>query len=134
MALYGMVGALIDHSFVSGLRDHFSHCDRNCTPSKIARNLYLSDSVDEIHLVATSGACILRQEVDWEVLRGIRPTFAILEFGTCDLANGADALPVADAVMNAAHRIVDDFGVRHVTVSSVLHRTYPHHINADIDA
>ena len=112
MALHGMVGALIGHSFVSGLRDHFSHCDRNCTPSKIARNLYLSDSVDEIHLVGASGACILRQEVDWQVLRGIRPTFAILEFETC----------------------IDDFGVRHVTVCSVLHRTYPHHINADIDA
>ena len=134
MALHGMVGALIGHSFVSGLSDHFSHCDRNCTPSKIARNLYVSDSVDEIHLVGASGACILRQEVDWEVLRVIRPTFAILEFGTCDLANGTDALPVADAVMNAAHRIIDDFGVRHVTVCSVLHRTYPHHINADIDA
>ena len=66
-------------------------------------------------------------------MRGIRPTFAILEFGTCDLANGTDALSVADAVMNVAHRIIDDFGVRHVTVCSVLHRTYPHHINADID-
>ena len=102
MALHGMVGALIGQSFVPGLSDHFSHCDRNCTPSKIARNLYVSDSVDEIHLVGASGACILRQEVDCEVLRGIRPTFAILEFGTCDLANGTDALPVADAVMNAA--------------------------------
>ena len=69
MALHGMVGALIGHSFVSGLSDHFSHCDRNCTPSKIARNLYVSDSVDEIHLVGASGACILRQEVDWEVLQ-----------------------------------------------------------------
>ena len=37
-------------------------------------------------------------------------------------------------VLNVAHRIIDDFGVRHVTVCSVLHRTYPHHINADIDA
>ena len=43
----------------------------------------------------------------------------ILEFGTCDLANGTDALSVADAVMNVAHRIIDDFGVRHVTVCSV---------------
>ena len=62
-----MVGALIGHSFVSGLRDNFSHCDRNCTLSKIARNLYVSDSVGEIHLVGASGACILRQEFDLEV-------------------------------------------------------------------
>ena len=55
--------------------------------------------------------------------------FVILEFGTCDLANGTDALSVADAVMNVAHRIIDDFGVRHVTVCSVLHRTYLHDIN-----
>ena len=27
-----------------------------------------------------------------------------------------------------------DFGVRHVTVCSVLHRTYPHDINKEIDA
>ena len=68
---------------MSGLRDHFSHCDRNCrpTPTKIARNLY-----------------------------------------------------IADAVMNVAHRIIDDFGVSHVTVCSVLHITYPYLINADIDA
>ena len=74
-----------------------------------------------------------RQEFDWEVLQGIRPTFVILKFGT-DLANGTDGLPVADAVTNAAHRIIDDFGVRHVTVCSGLHRTYPHHINPDIGA
>ena len=58
----------------------------------------------------------------------------ILEFGTCDLANGTDALYVADAVMNVAHHIIDDFGVRHVTVCSVLHCTYPHAINKEIDA
>ena len=100
MALHGMVGALIGHSFVSGLRDHYSHCDRKCTPAKIARNLFVSDSVDELHLIGASGACILPQEFDLEFLRGIRPTFAILEFGTCDLANGTDALSVADAVLN----------------------------------
>ena len=133
MALHGMVGALIGHSFVSGLRDHYSHCDRNCTPAKIAHNLFVSDSVDELHLIGASGACILPKEFDLEFLRGIRPTFAILEFGTCDLANGTDALSVADAVLNVAHRMIDDFGVRHVTVCSVLHRKYPHDINTDID-
>ena len=51
----------------------------------------------------------------------------------CDLANGTDALSVADAVLNVAHRIIDDFGVRHVTVCSVLHRKYPHDINTEID-
>ena len=37
------------------------------------------------------------------------------------------------AVMNMAHRITDDFGVRHVTVCSVLHRTFPHDFNRAID-
>ena len=129
MALHGMVSALIGHSFVSGLRDHYCHRDRNCTPTKIARNLYVSDRVDELHLVGASGACILRQGFDVEVLRGIRPTFVILEFGTCDLANGIDALSVADAVMNVAHRIIDEFGVRHVTVCSVLHRSIRQAVN-----
>ena len=45
--------------------------DRNCMPTKITRNLYVSDRVDELHLVGASSACILRQGFDVEVLRGI---------------------------------------------------------------
>ena len=107
------IGMLFGHSFLSGLSDHFSQCGHHVvTATNIAYQLSISIRVDEFHLVGTCGACVLQGVEAYDALTTVHPTFIIVDISTNDVANGALAVMVANAVVLLAHEIIDVFGVR----------------------
>ena len=129
-----IIGAIFGHSFVSGLDDHFT-CGgkRQVTPTEVACRLSISDRVDQFHLVGRRGAQIMRGLSHDGPLRAIKPSYAIIDVGTNDIARGMPVLNVVVAVIELAKEMITRYGVVHVTVCSVLHRDTPVDINARVD-
>ena len=123
-------GALIGHSFVSGLSDHLSHAGcRLAPPSLIAQRLSISDRVSAFHLVGARGASVKPNGAASALvatLDVLRPTFVVIDIGGNDLSRCISPLNIAVAILDMAHDILSNTannGIRHVTVCSLLYRT-----------
>ena len=92
-----LIGALVGHSFVSRLGDHFTRSGRiPISPADVTRHLSIAHWVDNFHLLGSRGACILPAYNLPVELVELRVDFAILDIG-------CSPLNVADAVVTIAH-------------------------------
>ena len=83
----GIVGMLCGHSFVSGLRDHFTHGGKTrVLPTDVARELSISERVRSFHLAGSSGARVIGNAEICKAVQTMRPTYVIIDLGTNDLA------------------------------------------------
>ena len=116
-----LIGALVGHSFVPGLGDHFTRGGRiPISRADVTRHLSIAHWVDNFHLLGSRGACVLPA---YNLPVELRVDFAILDIGGNDLSSGRSPLTVADAVVTVAHNILNTTCARHVTICSALFRT-----------
>ena len=88
---------------MSGLDDHFTCGGKRHVPlTEVAFCLSISDQVDKFHLVGQRGAQIMRCLSHDGPLHAIKPSYAIVNVGTNDIARGMPVLNVAVAVIELA--------------------------------
>jgi len=116
----------IGHSYVSSLADHLQNfCPSPLGPDTAANLMGISNHFGHLHLHGQSGAAILDANsfsVPYSALHFHRPQVALLEFGSNDLARGAEPLSVSSAILDLAKELTN-LGVRRVVVFGPLLRT-----------
>ena len=119
-----IVGAVIGHSFVSGLADHLSHGGPRVTSTDVANALQISDKCRRLALLGNRGTKVLDPtfSLPSEALQHYKPDFCILQLGSNDLAAGCPASTVADQVHALAECLVRDYGVTIVIIAGAVPR------------
>ena len=125
----------LGHSYVSSLADHLQNfCPSTLGPDTAASLMGISNHFSHLHLHGQSGAAILKPDsftVPYAALHFHRPQVVLLEFGSNDLACGAEPLPVASAIVALAKELVS-LGVRRTIIFGPLIRTANLSVTLDI--
>ena len=115
---------VLGHSFITGTLHHLSPASRP-TSHRLASLLRVSDVVTNLQLIGQRGAQVTKPnfQLPEQALIHYAPTVVILDYGSNDLANGADPLEVATTIIDIANTLINKYSVAHVVICSVLNRT-----------
>ena len=121
--------AILGHSFIEGTYRHLQGSQHHCTSSYIAKKMQLENLVKRVYMCGQRGSTVVKSAktkgsyiLPASLLKRETPTLAVLELGTNDLASGAPPLEVATAIMDIANCLVEEYGLKHVTVCQIINR------------
>ena len=120
--------AILGHSFVQGTEKHLQGRYPELTgPHGCSTSLDLDKLVSEVYLLGQRGATLQQYSqnmycIPASLLDRVRPSYAIVDLGTNDLASGSAPHQVATSVVNFATSLIRTYGIRHVTVCQIVSR------------
>ena len=114
---------LLGHSFVHGTLKHLLH-SAPVTPRGICRILRLTNLLSGFQMHGLRGGMVTSPDFAFpsEELKMQAPKFAILDFGSNDIVNGADPLQIAVTLFDLANELVNTYSVSRVAISSIIPR------------
>ena len=118
---------VLGHSFVEGTEHHLRGGLSSLTGSETAKRLHLSNLVKRVYLLGQRGAAVSHPvhnlySLPSTLLNRVRPSYAIVDLGSNDLAAGVAPLEVATKLVDLANLLIEDHGLTHVTLCQILKR------------